>query len=379
MVWPGGLALGSMSLGPADEAAHKSRWGEIVNGLSLHRTVQVALCTYFAGRGDKVASLPWTLDGHNDNDWVRRWSARLHAAGIVDEGDEMDFILWLRARQAPKASGFVAANQVQIVLEALESNGVVVPVAAAAAAQLQYAASENASEQDQCTGAKCAYLILFSKAPSAKQAFEYDEQKASLGSGTMVDLLNSEEYRKSFKSASTCQLPNLERAIKSEPTFNEWQVRIGKMLHTAGLPKAAFRLQEVVGAADAVGKGEFSVKAAYLTHYFFYEHRGLGLPVKKCSESMGVALAARGASPLKMPSVKSFESDTSSVASFQSQTSGSAFSSASSMEATIASAVASALKPVMEKVDARLDSVEQKFATLDKQCRFCRHVHGAQC
>ena len=84
------------------------------------------------------------------------------------------------------------------------------------------------------------------------------------------------------KATSTFQLPILERAIKSEPQFHEWQTRTGRMLHTAGLPKAAFRLQEVVGAADAVAKGDWNVKTTYLHHYFFYEHRGLGLPVKKC-------------------------------------------------------------------------------------------------
>ena len=182
--------LGSMAtpLGAADEAAHKARWGEVVNGMALHKSVQDAMCDYFTGRGEKLPSLPWALDGHTDDAWKRRWTARLHAAGITDEGDEEDFILWLRARQAPKASGYVASNQVQVVLESLESNGVIVPVAAAAAAQAQYAASEDASEQDQCTSAKCAFMILLGKAPSAKQSFEYNEQKASLGSGTMVDL-----------------------------------------------------------------------------------------------------------------------------------------------------------------------------------------------
>ena len=57
------------------------------------------------------------------------------------------------------------------------------------------------------------------------------------------------------KAVSSCQLPNLERAIKSEPHFNEWQTRTSKMLQTSGLPKAGFRLQEVVGAAESVAKG----------------------------------------------------------------------------------------------------------------------------
>ena len=183
-------------LGAADEAAHKARWGEVVGGMRLHVSVQDAMRAYFCGRGEKVPALPWALEGMNDEAWVRRWTARLHAAGIKDEGDEEDFILWLRARLAPKASGHVASNQVQVVLEALETNGVLVPVAAAAAAQLQFSASESASEQEQCVGAKCAYIILTGKAPSAKQSFEYDEQKASLGSGAIVDLLNSDEYRK---------------------------------------------------------------------------------------------------------------------------------------------------------------------------------------
>ena len=143
-------------LGAADEAAHKLRWGEVVNGITLNSAVQKGLTEYFAGRGEKVPTLPWALDGHTDDAWKRRWTARLHAAGITDEADEEDFVLWLRARQAPKTSGHVASNQVQVVLEALESNGVLVPVAAAAAAQVQFSASENASEQEQCAGAKCA-------------------------------------------------------------------------------------------------------------------------------------------------------------------------------------------------------------------------------
>ena len=357
-------------LGAADEAAHKARWGEEVSGMRLHVSVQDAMRTYFSGRGEKVSALPWALEGHaNDEAWVRRWTARLHAAGISDEGDEEDFILWLRARLAPKTSGNVASNQVQVVLEALESNGVLVPVAAAAAAQLQFSASENASEQEQCVGAKCAYIILTGKAPSAKQSFEYEEQKASLGSGAIVDLLNSEEYRKMTKATSTFQLPILERAIKSEAQFNEWQTRMGRMLHTSGLPKAAFRLQEVVGAADAVAKGDWSVKATYLHHYFFYEHRGLGLPVKKCSESMGAALTARGSPALKTSVVKpSFDgSDAASVASSQGSELSSALSSASTLESVVSSAVASALKPVAEK----LETLEQRIHKMEKSCKFC--------
>ena len=137
--------------------------------MALHVSVQRAMCTYFVGRGENLTSLPWALAGHSDEAWVRRWTARLHAAGITDEGDEEDFILWLRARLAPKSAAYAASTQVQVVIEELESNGVVVPVTAAAAAQAKFTANEDASEQEQCTGAKCAYIVLTGKAPSAKQ------------------------------------------------------------------------------------------------------------------------------------------------------------------------------------------------------------------
>ena len=71
-------------LGAADEAAHKARWSEVVGGMALHVSVQRAMCTYFVGRGEKLTSLPWTLAGHTDEAWVRRWTARLQAAGISD-------------------------------------------------------------------------------------------------------------------------------------------------------------------------------------------------------------------------------------------------------------------------------------------------------
>ena len=50
-------------------------------------------------------------------------------------------------------------------------------------------------------------------------------------------------------------LANCADSRHFRPQFNEWQTRTSKMLQTSGLPKAGFRLQEVVGAAESVAKG----------------------------------------------------------------------------------------------------------------------------
>ena len=63
--------------GDAEKAAHKARWGETVNGMSLHVSVQTAMTTYFAGRGEKITSLkkgklPFTDNGAPPHPGIHR-------------------------------------------------------------------------------------------------------------------------------------------------------------------------------------------------------------------------------------------------------------------------------------------------------------------
>ena len=80
-------ATGQFSL--KNDTASSRCWGthvaKVVGGMRLHVSVQDAMRAYFCGRGEKVPALPWALEGMNDEAWVRRWTARLHAAGIKDD------------------------------------------------------------------------------------------------------------------------------------------------------------------------------------------------------------------------------------------------------------------------------------------------------
>ena len=52
------------------------------------------LIAYFAGRGEAVTELPLAYPLRGTEYFERRWLAKLRAAGVTDEGDQVDFLLW---------------------------------------------------------------------------------------------------------------------------------------------------------------------------------------------------------------------------------------------------------------------------------------------
>ena len=103
--------LGCMAatpLGAAAEAALKSALQREHGGIKLNAALVTPLVTYFAGRGEAVTELPLDYPLRGTEDFERRWLAKLRAAGVADEGDQVDFLLWTKARAAPGSAGGAA-------------------------------------------------------------------------------------------------------------------------------------------------------------------------------------------------------------------------------------------------------------------------------
>ena len=83
------------------------------------------LVSYFIGRGDTLVDVPLDVPSGGKADHERRWRAKLLAAGINDEGDVEDFLLWMDARSAPSGAGGAgtASGLAKVALVALEAAG----------------------------------------------------------------------------------------------------------------------------------------------------------------------------------------------------------------------------------------------------------------
>ena len=88
-------------------------------------TVVDPLVTYYTGRGESLADIPLDVPSVNKTDHERRWRARLVAAGVADQGDIEDFLLWMDARSAPVGAGGAgaASGLAKVALVPLESVG----------------------------------------------------------------------------------------------------------------------------------------------------------------------------------------------------------------------------------------------------------------
>ena len=112
-------------LADAAKAALKSALERVYDGAKLHPTVVAALVAYFAGRGEALTDLSFDYPQRGSvDDFERRWLAKLRSATITDEGDQVDFILWTKARTAPSsARGAEAKGLAKVALIALEEAG----------------------------------------------------------------------------------------------------------------------------------------------------------------------------------------------------------------------------------------------------------------
>ena len=117
--------MAATPLGAAAEAALKSALQREHGGIKLNAALVTPLVAYFAGRGEAVTELPLDYPLRGTEDFERRWLAKLRAAGVADEGDQVDFILWTKARAAPGSAGgaATATGLAKVALLALEAAG----------------------------------------------------------------------------------------------------------------------------------------------------------------------------------------------------------------------------------------------------------------
>lgn len=98
----------------------------------------------------------------------------------------------------------------------------------------------------------------------------------------------------------------LERALEKESLYRPWLLRTAELLEMSGLPKASLRLIKLDMQVDEQTGGLWARKQAYLKHYFFKEHLGVGLPstmaVGSFARAMGAAIGLQ--MPVETPTPK---------------------------------------------------------------------------
>ena len=96
---PCAFVFGTMSstLGAAAEAAVRAAFARQHGDVKLHGAVVAKITAYHAGGGEALTELPLDVprDATAARTHERRWRAKLTAAGVTDEGDVEDFIVWL--------------------------------------------------------------------------------------------------------------------------------------------------------------------------------------------------------------------------------------------------------------------------------------------
>ena len=172
------------TLSGAASAALKSALGREHGGLKLHPTVVDALVTYFAGRGEALTELPLEYPSRGTEDFERRWLAKLRAATVADEGDQVDFLLWCKARSVPGGSGAASAASglAKVALLALEEAGDRPSAAGLVNMEKALAIGEAGEEGEQCCNAVVAYNLVWGRDPTSAEEAAWGRQKASLGS-----------------------------------------------------------------------------------------------------------------------------------------------------------------------------------------------------
>ena len=206
-------------LSSAAAAALKSALGREHGGLKLHSSVVDALVTYFSGRGEALTELPLDYPVRGSEDFERRWMAKLRSASIMDEGDQVDFVLWTKARSVPGGPGAASAatGLAKMALVALEEAGDRPSAAGLINLEKALAVGEAGEEEDQCCNAVVAYNLLWGRDPSAAEEAAWGRQKASLGNreGGKIDLTADEKYGKLQKTSELIGRVTLRRALKS--------------------------------------------------------------------------------------------------------------------------------------------------------------------
>jgi len=276
--------MAATPLGAAATAAVTSALQREHGGIRLNIALVTPLVAYFSGRGEAVTELPLDYPLRGTEDFERRWLAKLRAAGVTDEGDQVDFLLWTKARAAPSSAGgaATATGLARVALLALEAAGDRPSVAGLTNMERALAVGEAGEEEQQCCNSVVAYNLIWGRDPTASETDTWDRQKASLGSrdGGRIDLTSDEKYGKLQKSSELIGRVTLRRALRSstQHMFEDWKVDLGDQLHAKNLPKAAARLDKVVAFAIKQAHHVWEAQREYLEGYFFKEFLGLGLP-----------------------------------------------------------------------------------------------------
>ena len=284
-------------LGAAARAALASALGTKHGGIVLHRTEVVEkLVAYHGDRGEALTDLPLDVPRDGVEAHARRWRAKLSAAGVVDLGDQEDFIQWAQARSAPAGSGGSGTASVlaKAALLALEESGDRPSVAGITNLERALVAGEAGDEDSQCCNAIVAYNLLWGRDPTPHEEEAWLRQKATLGGRLdgRIDITTDEKYGKMCKSADSVGRVTLRRALKSATPimFEDWKVDMSDMLHAKNLPKAAARLDKVVAHGRRQAHGVWEAQREYFEGYFFRECLGMGLP-KVIAEASGLICA----------------------------------------------------------------------------------------
>ena len=208
----------------------------------------------------------------------------MRAATVTDEGDQIDFLLWCKARSVPGGSGAASAASglAKVALLALEEAGDRPSAAGLVNMEKALAIGEAGEESEQCCNAVVAYNLVWGRDPTSAEEAAWGRQKASLGSreGGKIDLTADEKYGKMQKSSELIGRVTLRRALRAgcSSMFEDWKVDMGELLHAKNLPKAAARLDKVVAFSVKQAHHVWEAQREYLDGYFFKEFLGLGLP-----------------------------------------------------------------------------------------------------
>ena len=255
------------------------------------------LSTYLVARGRPIGEIPFTVDKDDEKAWEDEWIATLESAtsDSCDKLDRKQLIGWLRARGTSSSLLANTGGMARVAMEAMIDCGISVDAAAAAELERRLTLSESGDEQKQCENPLVAYLILTNHPPSIDQTEEWERRVAAQKGKEIrtVNIVGEESYKKRMKvTTSTVQRPNLEQALdRGRRVFREWFTEMSADLSSHSMSKASTRLAEVCNDAESNSDGLWAAEEAYLRHYFFREHLGMGLPSRNAPGAFRKAIA----------------------------------------------------------------------------------------
>ena len=209
--------------------------------------------------------------------------------------DVKQLVLWLKARGSSSSLLAHTSGLARVALETLTDNGIAVEASVAADLERRLTLSEAGEEQKQCENAMVAYLIITNHPPTEDQVSDWERRVASQKGKEIrnVNLVGEDAYKKRMKlTTSTVQRPNLEQALdRGRRVFRQWFTEMAAALSSHGMPKASQRLAELCNDAEEVSDGNWVAEEAYLRHYFFREHLGMGVPTRQAPGSFRKAIS----------------------------------------------------------------------------------------